>query len=59
MGKITDKDYVSACDNGDGTYSGVKAAQWLFEAVTGKPMSDEEARKLVTEAQERARSRNA
>jgi|GEM_PF-6815597 len=44
--------------NPDGrTYDGRKVAQWLFEAMTGKPMSDEEASRLVAEAQEKARRR--
>ncbi|PTQ12970.1 hypothetical protein CLG96_02165 [Sphingomonas oleivorans] len=44
--------------NPDGkTYDGRKVAQWLFEAVTGKPMSDEEAQRLVDEAQARAKAR--
>lgn len=54
---ITDKDYMAACANGDGTYSGTKAVQWLMEAMTGKPMSDEDARALVAEAQERAKAK--
>lgn len=48
--KITDQDYMSACSNGDGTYSAYKAAQWLFEAVTKKPMSEEDAKELVDKA---------
>lgn len=44
--------------NPDGqTYDGRKVAQWLFQAVTGKPMSDAEAERLVSEAQEKARAR--
>lgn len=44
--------------NPDGkTYDGRKVAQWLFEAATGKPMSDAEAADLVREAQERAARR--
>jgi len=58
VSKITDKDYHAACDNGDGTYSGIKAVQWLYEATTGKPMSEEEARALVAEAQARRRARS-
>ncbi|NJC33848.1 hypothetical protein GGR88_001322 [Sphingomonas jejuensis] len=44
--------------NPDGqTYDGRKVAQWLFEAVTGKPMSDDEAEQLVAEAKQRAADR--
>jgi len=40
--------------NPDGkTYDGRKVAQWMFEALTGKPMSDEEAQALVDKAMER------
>lgn len=54
MSKITDKPVLEACDNGDGTYSGVRLAQWLIEATTGKSLPEDEARKLIAEAQERA-----
>lgn len=54
MEKITDEDLHTACSNGDGTYSGVKLAQWLVEAVSGKPMSEEEARQLIDDAKARA-----
>jgi hypothetical protein len=50
MGKITDKDVFAATSNGDGTHNGVKLAQWLYEATTGKPMSDEDAKDLVAKA---------
>lgn len=59
MGKITDQDYTTACSNGDGTYSAYKAAQWLIEATTGKPLSDEEAKKLVDDAIARRKARDA
>ncbi|MBN9467319.1 MAG: hypothetical protein J0J10_00975 [Bosea sp.] len=57
MSKITDKDVFAATANGDGTYNGFKLAQWLYEATTGKPLSDEDAKKLVAEAQEKAKAR--
>lgn len=53
MSRITDKPVKEACANGDGTYSGVKLCQWLFEATTGASMSETEARKLVEEAKAR------
>lgn len=59
MPKITDKPYMEACSNGDGTYSAVKAAQWLIEAMTGKPLSEAEARALVEEAKRRAIDRKS
>lgn len=44
--------------NPDGkTYDGRKVAQWLFEVMTGKPMSDEDAERLIDEAQKKAASR--
>lgn len=55
--RIADQDLYTACSNGDGTYSGVKLAQWLFEAVTGKAMSESDARSLIDEAKARASER--
>lgn len=44
--------------NPDGkTYDGRKVAQWLFQAMTGKPMSDDDAQRLVEEAKARAEAR--
>lgn len=44
--------------NPDGkTYDGRKVVQWLFEATTGTPMSDEQARKLVEDAYQKAAER--
>lgn len=57
MPKITDQDYHTACSNGDGTFSLVKAAQWLCEAMTGKTLSEEEAREWVEEGKRRALAR--
>lgn len=57
MPRITDQDYMTACANGDGTYSLVKAAQWLVEAVSGKPLSAEDANALVEKGRQRARAR--
>lgn len=44
---------------GKDTYDGKKVIQWLFEATTGKKMSDEEADGLVKEAYEKAISRKS
>lgn len=57
MSKITDLPLKEACANGDGTYDGRKLARWLFEATTGKPMSEEEAEQLVEAAKTRAAAR--
>lgn len=58
--KATDKTLGDFCQNPDGkTYDGRKLAQWLFEAVTGKPISAEEAQSLIDEAQAKARARSA
>lgn len=57
MTKITDKDVYSACANGDGTYSGVKLAQWLMECMTGKPFSETDAKALIEEAQAKAKAK--
>lgn len=54
MAKITDQDLHTACSNGDGTYSGVKLAQWLYECVSGKPMSEDDAKLLIEEAKAKA-----
>ena len=54
MKSITDDDYSTACANGDGTYDGRKAVRWVFEALTGKPMTAAEADALIEEAKQRA-----
>ena len=60
MSKITDKTMGDACRNPDGkTYDARKLAQWMFEAMTGKPMSDADAQKLVDEAAAKAKARRA
>lgn len=59
MAKITDQDLHTACANGDGTYSGVKLAQWLVEAVSGKPLSEEDAQQIIEDAKVRAAAKKA
>lgn len=54
MPKITDQDLHTACSNGDGTYSGVKLAQWLVEAVSGKPLSEDDAQQIINDAKAKA-----
>lgn len=58
-GKITDRGVMAATANGDGTHNGVKLAQWLYEATTGKSLSDDDARKLVDEAIAKGKARRA
>ena len=51
---ITDKDLHAATVNPDGkTYAGRKLIRWLFEATTGKEMSEAEAEEIVAKAKER------
>lgn len=57
MAKITDLPMHEACSNGDGTFDGRKLVRWLYEATTGKPMSEAEAEDLVKEAQAKAAAR--
>lgn len=58
MEKITDKPLHEACVNSNGqTYDGRKAVRWMFEALTGKPMSEAESEEIVRRAQEIARTR--
>lgn len=49
MSRLTDRTLGDACANGDGTYNGLTLMRWLFEAVSGKPMSEDEARKALDE----------
>jgi hypothetical protein len=52
-----DKTLEEAAANGDGTFSGLKTIQWLHHAMTGKPLSDDEAKNLLDEAQERIKKK--
>jgi hypothetical protein len=55
---IGNKTLGEFCLNPDGkTYNGTRLAQWLFEATTGKPMSEEEAKQLIEEAKAKAAAR--
>ncbi len=51
--KLAGKTLDEAARNDDGTYNGIAAMRWMVEAVTRKPMTDDEARALVKEAIER------
>lgn len=57
MAKITDMPMREACANGDGTFDGRKLVRWLYEATTGKPMTEAEAEELVREAYEKSAAR--
>lgn len=57
MSKLTDKTLGEACSNGNGSYNALTAMRWLFEATTGKPLSEEEAGKLFEEAKARRAAR--
>ncbi len=59
MGRVTDKPLHEATANGDGTYNGYRLVRWLFEAATGKEMTQEEAEALVVEAKHKAEDRRA
>jgi hypothetical protein len=60
MSDLTDKPFMTACANPDGkTYNGVIAMQWLHEVMTGKPLSEEAALKVVAQAKQIAEHRKA
>ena len=59
MTRLTDKTLGEATANGDGTYNGLTAMRWMFEALTGKPLSEEEVNKLADEARAKAREKKA
>ncbi len=60
MTRMTDKNLGDACRNPDGkTYDARKLAQWLFEATTGKAMSDQDAQQLVDDAAAKAKQRKS
>lgn len=55
---LIDKPLFDACANPDGkTYNGITAMRWMHEALTGKPLSEEDAMKLVEEAKAKAAQR--
>lgn len=60
MTKLTDKPLFDAARNEDGkTYNGITAMRWMYEALSGKPLSEEEALKLAEEAKAKAAQRRA
>lgn len=60
MTKLTDKPLFDAARNEDGkTYNGITAIRWVYEALSGKPLSEEEALKIAEEAKAKAAQRRA
>lgn len=60
MTKLTDKPLFDAARNQDGkTYNGITALRWMYEALSGKPLSEEEALKIAEEAKAKAAARRA
>lgn len=60
MTKLTDKPLFDAARNEDGkTYNGITAMRWMYEALSGKPLSEEEALKIAEEAKGKAAQRRA
>ena len=59
MAKLTDKTLGEVSANGDGTYNGLTALRWMFEALTGKPLSENEVNKLADEARAKAHEKKA
>lgn len=60
MTKLTDKPLFDAARNEDGkTYNGITAMRWMYEALSGKPLSEEEALKIAEEAKANAAQRRA
>lgn len=59
MSKPTDQSLHDFARNpgDDETYDARKAVRWLFEAVTGTPMGEDEAAELVEEAVRRHKSK--
>lgn len=50
MSKLMEMTLEEASSNGDGTYNGLTAMRWLYETITGKELSPEEAENLYEEA---------
>lgn len=60
MTKLTDKPLFDAARNEDGkTYNGITAMRWMYEALSGKPLSEEEALKIAEEAKAKAAQQRA
>lgn len=60
MTKLTDKPLFDAARNKDGkTYNGITAMRWMYEALSGKPLSEEEALKIAEEAKAKAAQQRA
>ena len=60
MTKLTDKPLFDTARNEDGkTYNGITAMRWMYEALSGKALSEEEALKTAEEAKAKAAQRRA
>lgn len=60
MSKLTDQPLFDAARNADGkTYNGITAMRRMYEALSGKPLSEEEALKIAEEAKAKAAQRRA
>lgn len=60
MSKLTDQPLFDAARNADGKiYNGITAMRWMYEALSGKPLSEEEALKIAEEAKAKAAQRRA
>lgn len=57
MTKITDKPFLEACANGDGTINGRLMIKWLLEATTKKTPTDEDVQWIIDEAKRRSEKR--
>lgn len=56
--KLTNNTLDDVALNPDGkTYNGYNAIRWMYEAVTGKPLSADEALDIVNEARRMAEER--
>lgn len=54
---MADKTLEEMAGNGDGTYRMTGLVQFMYEISTGKPLSEEEAQKIVDEGVAKAKQR--
>lgn len=57
MNTAPDTNIDDFTSNGDGTYNGIKLVQFLMEALTKKPCSEDSAAEIIAEAQARAKAK--
>lgn len=56
MSRLTDKSLQEASINPDGkSYNGVTAMRWLYESLSGKALTEQEALQIAEEAKQRAK----